>query len=161
MADTVDVIIGNVILTGVLIIGLVLFVASSVALSDLYSMRVEENLTERLAVYVAQSVDQLYIASNSTYPLSSQNVALSLQMPETLGGRIYTLELLNTSPASGVGVNLTVVVTVPSLHVSGSSSVALGSCNVAARTFYAEPYPELTVFLRLSANPYACSISFS
>lgn len=145
-----DVVVGNVILTAVLVVALLLFVASASALAQLYTLRVEQTLLSREAIYVAQSIEELYLAVNDTKGQLPQSVALSLPMPESLGGQAYTVRV----EAQSLGAhqtNLTVIVGLAAARLAESSSVVIGSCTVESAnplTFY----PKLTVEVDFAVN---------
>lgn len=153
-----DVILGNVVLTAVLVVALILFVASAAALAQLYTLRLDQTLLSREASYVAQSIEELYMGVNNTHGSLPQHVSLSIPMPETLGGRPYTLSV----QAESLGpdeTNLTVTVVLAGTTLKASSSVMVGRCVVQT----ANPlvfHPNLTVEIDLAFNGSAeeCSI---
>ncbi len=156
-----DTLVGNVILTGVLVVALIIFVAASSGVAQLYTLRLERTLLGREAVYVAQSVQQLYLTVNSTQGFFPQSVVLDLPMPESLGGHAYTLSVAASTPAGTDEANLTFTVALSGSRLEASSSVVIGRCTVtsAAQLPY---YPVLRVNLTLSLVNYqeACSMSF-
>jgi hypothetical protein len=156
----VDTLVGNVVLTGILALALILFVVSASGLAQIYSFRLDQSLLLRESLYVSQSVQQLYTAVNSTQTVFPQSVTLRLNMPVSINGNAYNV-LITSSPDGKSETNLTVTLSLQGTRLSAGSSVVLGQCTVGESSplIY---YPTLNVNLTLSlkSGSETCTIYF-
>lgn len=156
-----DTLVGNVILTGVLVVALIIFVAAASGVAQLYTMRLDRTLLGREAVYVAQSVEQLYLTVNSTQSYFPQSVVLSLPMPESLDNHAYTLSVAASTPPGTDETNLTVTVAMSGSPLKATSSVVVGRCAVeSANPLIHYPALEVNLTLYLQNNQEYCFMSF-
>ncbi|MEM3710454.1 MAG: hypothetical protein QW453_00190 [Thermoprotei archaeon] len=157
-----DTLIGNVILTGVLVVALIIFVVSAVGVAQFYSLQLDRTLLEREAVYVTQSVQQLYLSVNSSqgYALG-QSVVLDLPMPQSLNNHAYMLSIVASPLAGSDETNLSAIVTLSGYNLQAGSSVVIGRCEVTSAALLLF-YPTLKVNLTLSVagSQEQCTIKF-
>lgn len=158
----VDVLVGNVILTGILALALVLFVASASGLAELYTLHLDESLLTREAVYVGQSLQQLYLTVNSTQSVLPQSVELRLPMPETINGHAYTVNITSSNPQAVDQTYITVTTTLSGSTLSRSVSIIIGRCTILTHNpLNVYPYLTINMTLNLTGAQEACTLTFS
>ncbi len=121
-----DVVIGNVILTAALAIGLILFISAAQGFSLIYSIRAQDTLVQGDVDAVAQEIQQVYLIVNqSLFPPGTTYVLKNLGLPNQLLGFPYRISL-ELSQVTAREHELLVTISLIGAQGKASTSVILG-----------------------------------
>ncbi|MEM3795618.1 MAG: hypothetical protein QW429_07050 [Thermoprotei archaeon] len=131
-----DVVIGNVILTAALAAALLLFVASAMGISLLYTIKSRDTLLKGSAELIAQIIQQTYLVVNNSQIRLGTNFTEYPALPSQIDGYEYTITATTTPLHLGATTDTSVILLTVTLKLVGTVGQANATILVGSNLYW-------------------------